>query len=166
MEFTNSLLKKIKEFDVDVESALISLVLDNEMDALIVHSHLSQLFKDLDLELFIKIYQPENKKRSKIDLGIIALSSHERVYVKEIEIENAAFLYVKLIHLKSNMSGLIENEEPRQPKLSIINKPCRLSQNSSDCLTPVSGKFLEIKKLTIISTPGGEEILKIPEANP
>ena len=96
----NSLIKKLKEIEIQTETSVIALLLDNEMDAIIIYSHMKELFNSLDLDLYFKISHPQNIRRSKIDFGIIAINSHEHVYVKEIEIENAASLYSKLLYLK------------------------------------------------------------------
>ena len=155
-----SLLKKVKEITIQTETSLIILILDNELDAIITQSHLMEVFKNQDLELIFKIPQPQNTRRSKIDLGFATLS-HEHIYVNQIEIENAAALYSDLLLLKSSMNGFISKEEPRQPSIMVGSK-----ENTSNKIYESQGQApnscLKIKRLTIISTRGGSEILKIP----
>ena len=151
----NTFFKKLNEIEIHDDSCVITLILDNELDALVAHSHLVKLFKNQELELFFHFSKPRSKKRSKIDLGIFSIDSHEQICVKEIEIENATALYSKLLSVKSKMNGLVQNQDPMQPSLII-------SSRENGVIDTSSNGFIKIKKLTIISTPGGSEILKIP----
>ena len=160
----NSLIKKLKEINIQTTTSVITFFLDNELDAIITQSHLLELFKNNDLELYFKISHPQNIRKSKIDFGIIAINSDEFIQVKEVEIDNAAALYSKLLYLKSHMNGFIQNEEPRYIGLIFSSIGNGSSHKKNEPVDPGSNGYLKIKKLTLIPTPGGSDILKIPHS--
>ena len=145
-------LEKLKEIDICTDSMMICLIVENESGAMAAHNLLSQSCKTGELELILQVEEPHGKETSYIDLSICCKGE---CWVKKFEIKRPEDLYLKLLYLKSNMGGFIPDTPAANPFIT-------LAFRKNGYIEPACGEKLPIQKLTVIPTPGGEQILKIP----